>query len=147
MVVIEIPKDEKKEELLDSLVEHLEEIKEEAAEARRQGMDTAMADLLVHDFMPKVKLARVTYDKRDIAALKKQLSQIRHELDISKQGTEFDSALMRIQTAYDKIREEDYGEARKIYNGLRNVYVGLSGEMRRTIYKASLDLHRKLRKE
>jgi hypothetical protein len=144
MVVIEIPKDEKTEELLDSLVEHLAELKSELGEVRRQGMDASMVELLMMDFMPKVKLARTTYEQKDIDAVKKALAQIRHEIDLVKAGTDFDAALDKIQAAYDNIRAGKLSEARDIYIELRGVYSKLSGELRRIVYTASIDIHKRL---
>ena len=144
MVVIEIPKDEKTEEMLNSFLEHLTELKEEAGEIRRQGLDTTMLDLLMMDFLPKVKLARVTYEQKDIDNVRKALAQIRHEIDVVKEGTEFDAALRQIQTAYERIREGRNPEAQAIYVELREVYKKLSGEMRQIIYKAALDIHKRL---
>jgi hypothetical protein len=145
MVLIEIPKDEKIEDMLDALVEHLEELKQETSEIRKQGIDTTMVDLMMMDVLPKVKLARATYEQKDVDAVKKMLAQIRHEIDLAKTGTEFDDALKKIQDAYDKIREEKYADAQQIYLELREVYTKLSGEMRRIVYKASLDIHNRIR--
>ena len=99
MVHLEIQKDDKIEELLDSLAEHLAELKEEASGIRKQGVDTTMADLRIIDALPKIKLARATYEQKDIDAIKNVLAQIKHEIDEAKTGTEFDYALENIQNA------------------------------------------------
>ena len=144
MVVIELPKDEKMDEMLDLMAEHLTELKEEASEIRKQGMDTSMVDILMMDVLPKIRMAKVTYEKKDVDSVKKSLAQIRHEIDLVKSGTEFDAALKRIQEAYDDIRRDKCNEAREIYNELRGVYVLLPEDQRRIVYKAALDIHQRI---
>jgi dephospho-CoA kinase len=144
MVRIEIPKDEKTEELLDSLAEHLTELKEEASQIRKQGMDTTMLDLIMIDVPSKIRMARMTYEDKDVNEVKRSLGQIRHELDLIKTGTDFDDALQKIQTAYDKIREGDYQGATELYTKLRDVYKTLPEETRRIVFAASLDIHRRI---
>lgn len=144
MTVVEVPKDEKIEELLDSLAEHLKELKEEASELRKQGLDMKMADLIMIDIPPRINLARKTYEKSDIDNVKKLLGRVRHEMDIARSGTEFDHALKKIQEAYDHIRDERYSEASEIYRELRSLYKNLPEEMRRIVFVASLDIHKKI---
>ncbi len=144
MVLIELPKDEKKEELLDSLAEHLNELKEETSEIRRQGMDTSLVELRMIDVHPKIKMARTTYEQKDIDEVKRMLAQIRHEIDTVKTGTEFDQALKRIQEAYDHIRADRCSAAHKIYDDLRQVYPRLPEDQKRIIYKAALDIHKRI---
>jgi len=144
MVHLEIPKDEKTESLLDSLSEHLVELKEEASEIRKQGTDTTMLDLLLIDVPSKIKFARATYEQKDIDSIKNSLAKIRHEIDILKTGTDFDDILNKIETAYQNIREEKYRDASEIYNKLRDIYKSLPEEMRRIVYAASLDIHKKI---
>jgi hypothetical protein len=144
MVRIEIPKDEKTEELLNSLMEHLAELKEEASAVRKQGMDTTAVDLILIDIPSKVKFARTTYEQRDVNAVKRSLGQVRHELDQIKTGTEFDDSLQKIQTAYDKIREGDVKTATEVYSGLRGIYKNLPEDERRIVFAAALDIHRRI---
>ena len=144
MVVVEIPKDEKTDEMLDALAEHLNELKEETGEIRKQGMDTSMVELMMMDVMPKIKMAKVTYEQKDIDNVKKSLAQIRHEIDLVKSGTDFDDALKKIQDAYEDIRHDKCEEARQIYKDLRGVYPKLPEDQRRIVYKASLDIHRRI---
>ncbi|MEA3229940.1 MAG: type I-A CRISPR-associated protein Cas5a [archaeon] len=147
MVLVEMPKNEKVEELLDSLAEHLKELKDEASEVRKQGIDLTMVDLMVIDVPSRILLARKTYAQVDIDCVKNLLGKIRHEIDISKGGTEFDDALKKIQVAYEKIRHEKYEDASEIYAELRKVYKNLPEEMRRIIFVASLDIHKKLKQK
>lgn len=144
MVVLEIPKDEKTEELLNSLAEHLAELKEEASEIRKEGLDTSMVDIMMMDVLPKIKMARTTYDDKDIDSVKRSLAQIRHEIDLVKEGTRFDDALENIQRAYDHIRHDKCGEATKIYDELRKLYPKLPEDERKIVYKAALDIHRRI---
>lgn len=144
MVVVTIPKNETTEELLDSLSEHFLELKEEISELRKQGLDTKMIDLMLIDVNPKIKMARATYEPKDIDSVKKSLAMIRNEIDTVKTGTDFDAALASIQDAYDFIREGKYAEAQRIYSKLRDVYKKLPEEMRRIVYLASLDIHKRI---
>jgi hypothetical protein len=144
MVLVPIPKDEKIDDVLDSLAEHLTELKEETSELRKSGMDTKMVDLMMMDVLPKIKLARTTYEPKDIDSVKKSLAMIRNEIDSVKSGTDFDAALESIQHAYDYIREGKYAEAQQIYSKLRDVYKKLPEEMRKIVYVASLDIHKKI---
>ncbi|MBI5881474.1 hypothetical protein HZB90_05060 [archaeon] len=144
MVHIKIPKDEKIEELLDSMAEHLTEMKEEASQLRKQGLDTTMVDVIMIDVMPKIKFARTTYETKDVDEVKRLLAQIRHEIDIVKTGTDFDDALQKIEMAYDKIREGDNKTASELYDKLRQLYKTLPEEQRRIVYAVSLDIHKKL---
>ncbi|MBW2972565.1 hypothetical protein KY359_06015 [Candidatus Woesearchaeota archaeon] len=144
MVIIEMPKDEKTEAILDSMVEHLKELKDETSQIRRLGSDTSMVELMMIDLLPKVRLARTTYDQRDIDEVKRSLAQIRHEIDLVKEGTEFDAALKKIQDAYDDIRSGNIKDAVALYQDLRNVYAKLPEDQRRIVFKASLDIHRRI---
>ncbi|MBW2964501.1 hypothetical protein KY363_03500 [Candidatus Woesearchaeota archaeon] len=144
MVVIEIQKDEKKEQLIDSIMEHFKELQDEAGQLRREGKDTTTIDLMMMDVIPKSRFARVTYDEKDIDSLKRALGQIRHELDLIKSGTEFDVVIRKIQQAYDFIREGKLEDAEQAYKELRETYKSLSGELKNIVYKASLDIHKKL---
>ena len=146
MVQIKIEKDERIEEKLDALMEHLGELKEEASELRKQGMDLSMADLKMIDVPSRVNLARKTYAQSDIDAVTKALAQIKNEIDEVKSGTKFDEALKKIEDAYQQIREEKYDEANETYAELKTIYSGLSGDLRKIIFKASLDIHKKLTK-
>ncbi|MBN1543983.1 hypothetical protein JW898_00810 [Candidatus Woesearchaeota archaeon] len=144
MVVVKLPKDEKIESLLESLLEHLSELKEEASEIRKQGMDTAVVDLMMTDILPKIKFARTTYDDADVGAVKRSLAQIRHEIDLIRTGTEFDAALVKIQDAYNDIRGGKLADATSTYLQLREVYPKLPEDLRRIVYKAALDIHRRI---
>ena len=144
MVVLELPKDEKTDELLESLMDHFNELKEEASEIRKEGYDTTMADVLMIDVVPRVKYAKVTYEEKDVNIVKKLLAQIRHELDVIKSGTEFDDALKKIQDAYDNIRHDKCADAKDIYMQLREIYPKLPEDQRRIVYKASLDIHNRI---
>jgi hypothetical protein len=144
MVIVEIPKDEKTEDMLDSFIEHFKELKDEVSEIRKQGLDTSLVDLMMMDFLPKVKLARATYEDKDIDQLKRQLAQIRHEIDIIKSGTEFDEALQKIKDAYDKIRAEKYADAHQLYAEIQKIYNNLPEDSRRVVYKAALDIRQKI---
>jgi len=146
MVIVEMPKDEKTDEILDSLTEHLTELKSETSELRKKGLDTKMIDLLMMDVLPKIRLARTTYEEKDVDSVKKSLAMIRNEIDSVQAGTDFDAALESIQNAYEFIREGNYPEALKIYLKLRDVYKKLPEEMRRIVYVASLDIHKKILK-
>lgn len=144
MVVIEIQKDEKTEQIIDSLLDHFKELQDEASELRKQGTDTTIIDIIMIDVIPKSKLARTTYEQKDIESLKKSLAQIRHELDLAKSGTEFDAVIQKIQDAYEDIRQGKRADAEQAYKELRETYKKLSGELKNIVYRASLDIHRKL---
>jgi dephospho-CoA kinase len=146
MVIVEIPKDEKTDEILDSLTEHLTELKSETSELRKKGLDTKMIELMMIDVLPKIRLARTTYEQKDVDSVKKSLAMIRDEIDSVQVGTDFDAALESIQNAYEFIREGNYPEALKIYLKLRDVYKKLPEEMRKIVYVASLDIHKKIMK-
>lgn len=141
MVKIVMPKDLKTEDVLDSMKEHLEELKSEASELRKMGKDTVMADMLFADVLPKIKLARATYDQKDVDAVKSVMAKIRHELDIAKEGTEFDYVLERIQKACDYLREGKRSEARECYNDLKKVYGTLPEDLKKIVYSISLEIH------
>ena len=144
MVKIEIPRDEKLDDMLESLEEHLKEMKEEASELRKQGKDTTMVDLMMIDILPRIRMAKITNDKRDVDAVKRLLARIHNEIDELKTGTEFDAALSKIQKAYDSIRDGKYYDAWQRYTEIRKLYRKLPEDLRRIIYVASLDIHQKL---
>ncbi len=146
MVVIEIPRDEKKEELLGELLEHLNQFKEENSELRKKGHDTKMVDLLMMDIPARVRLARVAYDESEIEAIKKGLAQIRHELDSVKEGTEFDEALLKLMMANEHLRHGRVRDAQLSYRELQKVYGVLPEDLKKVLYKAAYDLHKKIDK-
>ncbi|HII71487.1 TPA: hypothetical protein HA265_01905 [Candidatus Woesearchaeota archaeon] len=147
MVVLKLPKDEKKEELLDSFMDHLNELKEEASGLRKTGYDTKMVDIMMVDVPSYVKLARATYLQSDIDKVKSQLAQIRHELDLVKTGNDFDEALERIKETYELLRNGKKKDAAAKYRQLTKIYKNLPEDLRKTLYKASFELHSQLQKQ
>ena len=144
MVIMQLPKNEKKEEMLDSFLEHLNELKAEVSEIRKAGYDTTMVDLMMIDVPSYVKLARVTYEPGDFDRIKKGLAEIRHELDLVKTGTEFEDALEKLHLTFDLYREGKIKEARQKYKELTTVYKSLPEDLRKTLFKASFEIHKKL---
>lgn len=142
MVHLKIPVDEKVEELLESLQDHMAEMKEEITELRRGGQDTSIIDILIMDVIPKIKFARATGDERDIASVKKLLGRIRYEIDQVKDGTEFDEVLNKIESACEKIRQEKYHDALKDYARIQELYGKLDPELKRVIYLISIKIHK-----
>ncbi|MBW2997821.1 hypothetical protein KY349_05770 [Candidatus Woesearchaeota archaeon] len=144
MVRIEIPRDEKLDDMIDSLEDHLKEMKDEVSELRRQGIDTTIVDMMMMDILPKVRMAKITNDQQDVDAVKRLLARMHNEVDELKTGTEFDEALKKIQSAYDSIRGGKYRDAWERYTELRGLYKKLPEDLRRIVYVASLDIHQKL---
>ncbi|MBW2968219.1 hypothetical protein KY362_07070 [Candidatus Woesearchaeota archaeon] len=144
MVHLELPKDVKIDEMLESFQDHFAELKEEASALRKTGVDTSMADILMVDVMPKIKLARATYEQSDVESVRGMLAKIRHELDVAKDGTDFDFVLEKIQKACECIRQGRYGEASEHYAEVRKLYAKLPEDLKQIVFGISLKIHKDL---
>jgi hypothetical protein len=146
MVTIEKPVDEKIEEELQTLDDEFQELKSSMSYIRKQGKDTANVEILCLDFAPRLRMARVTYEKKDIDALRGLLLEIRQELKESDEGSIFSHCIEQIKEAYEKIRSGDKAGAAQLYSQVVQMYKDLPDDMRRSLYIACLELKKRIEK-
>jgi hypothetical protein len=76
---------EKEEDLhqakISNLSEKLKELKANISDARREGKDPLIADLMLRNVNAKIKMAEVTHDKRDFDEVEKILKRAESELE------------------------------------------------------------------
>ncbi|RMF55797.1 hypothetical protein D6745_01105 [Candidatus Woesearchaeota archaeon] len=145
MVVIKIPKDDEIEAELQELKDQFKEIKEEMSALRKMGKEIPEAENLALTFQPRMKIASVTYDRRDITKLKELLIEIRVELNAAKRGSDFDHILSAIREAYEFIRQKKFSEAKEKYKYIMEKYKEIDSDSRSLVYEACVDIHHKLK--
>jgi len=86
--------DEKEEELhqakISNLNEKLKELKGRISEARKEGKDPLIADLMLRNVNAKIKMAEATQDKRDFEEVEKILKRAESELEEALKEEELD---------------------------------------------------------
>ncbi len=146
MVVVNRPDDEKVEAELQSLADEFQELKARMSDLRKNGKDTRIAELMALDFTPRLRMAKVTYESKDINKIKQLLQDITTELKEAEEGSEFDHAMELIREAYEYIREGKLMEASVAYSAIVRLYKKMPGDLKRTLYLAGLDIKAKLEK-
>ena len=132
MVVVQRPVDESVENELQALDDKFQELKSELGDVRRKGRDTGLAEILTIDFAPKLKMAKATYDRKDIDELKQILDDIKKEIDLVNNGSDFEHV------------DEMIKEAMILYPKITKIYKELPKDLQRTIYRACLDLNNRI---
>ena len=86
--------DEKEEDLhqakIYALSEKLKELKARISDARKEGKDPLIADLVLRNVNAKIKMAEVTHDKRDFDEVEKILKRAESELEEALKEEELD---------------------------------------------------------
>jgi len=144
MVVVQRPVDESVENELQALDDKFQELKSELGDVRRKGRDTGLAEILTIDFAPKLKMAKATYDRKDIDELKQILDDIKKEIDLVNNGSDFEHVDEMIKEAYQFLREDKVKEAMILYPKITKIYKELPKDLQRTIYRACLDLNNRI---
>lgn len=73
-----------------TLSEKLKELKARISDARREGKDPLIADLVLRNVNAKIKMAEVTHDKRDFDEVEKILKRAESELEEALKEEELD---------------------------------------------------------
>jgi uncharacterized protein YjgD (DUF1641 family) len=147
MVVVKRKVNEKYEERLSNLKDRFQELKEEVSELRKKGFNTEIVEVLLYDFAPRIKMAKVTYDEFDIERINNLFKNIEEELEIVKNGSDFTNVLKGIEEAYEMLRTDKYSEASKKYHEIIEKYKKLPQDQKRFVYVPSMDLWKKIRKK
>jgi len=146
MVVIQREINDTIENEIEKLNETFLDLKNRASEVRKQGKDTFMLDITMIDFLPKLKMAKNTYDKKDLLVAKKIIENIKKELEIIEKGSNFDHIKELISDAFEKIRHEKFKEAKLIYRAIIKIYKILSKDEQKVFYKACFEIKSRLEK-
>jgi hypothetical protein len=146
MVIIKVPIDEEMEDKLQALDDEFQELKAKISELRKKGKDTTIPELMILDFMPKLKMARATYDREDLAKLRIFIGNLKDEIRKSEEGTDFKKALSKIKDSYEYLRNNEVKEASDLYIEIRKLYSGLSPDLKRTLCSACFDLRERIEK-
>lgn len=144
MVLVKMPVNEALENELSSYEEKGAELKQKMSELTKEGKDTSIMRIKFADLSPAIRMARATYDEKDVAKVRSIVEDLEKELEIAEHGSDFDNALALIKSAYEDIREGRRAEAAKKYSQITEYYKRLSGELKRAVYVACLDIHKRL---
>ena len=144
MVVVNIPVDEEMEKKLGELDDRLNNFKFTLSEARKKGFFTFFADQLMYNYIPLVKMVRVTYDPNDLQKIDDLITLAEKEIEAAKEGSDFDKAMSDIRDIFNLLREGKFDEAETMYSHLRRYYEKLPEDERRLLYKACNEIHRKI---
>ncbi|MFH1511568.1 MAG: hypothetical protein ABIF10_07810 [Candidatus Woesearchaeota archaeon] len=91
-----------------SLTEHLQTIKERVTEARKNGMDTKIVDIMMCNVMPKIMIAQATLQQADIDTAKRSLGEIENEMRHLTREEDFDTSLQKIaESERERIAKEE----------------------------------------
>jgi len=146
MVVVTRPVDESIENELQALDDEFQELKTKLSDVRKKGRDTSLAEILTIDFTPKLKMAKATYDRKDIDELRHILDDIKKEIDLADNGSDFEHIDEMIKEAYQFLREGKIKEAKILYPKITKIYKLLDKDLQRTVYSACLDLNDRIEK-
>lgn len=146
MVLIQKQVDDKAEAEIQKLEDHFQELKEKISVLRRNGIDTSMPELLISEFAPRVKMARVAYEKDDIHRIKKLLTDLENETALAEKGSDFSSFMQMLYSANDLIRDNKIAKAEELYSKLSNTYKLLPKDLQRLVYAACADMRQRLDK-
>ena len=146
MVVVQRKVNETLENTLQELEDLFQELKSRTSELRKEGKDTGIAEILMLDFYPNVKMAKATYKDEDVGKIKKLLSDIKDELDEAENGTDFNHTLELIKDAYEYLRTGKLKEASLAYSAITKEYKKLPEEFKRLTYYACTDIKKKIEK-
>lgn len=144
MVSIQLPVDEKIEAELQALDDRFQELKARMSEVRKKGKDTSIAEMLALDFTPKLRMARVTYEREDVKKIELLLKQIEDELQEAQEGSVFNQSTEKLEQAYEALRQGNPGEAHALYADIIAHYKELPKDMQRLIYPACAELRKRL---
>ncbi len=105
--------DEREEEAhktqLAILKERLNELKSRVSEARKEGKDPFMADLVLRNVNAKIKMAEVTHNKYDFETVERILNKAELELEEALKEEEF-NVKKEIETRFRQERAKEAGK-------------------------------------
>jgi uncharacterized protein YecT (DUF1311 family) len=108
---------EKEEDLhqakIANLNEKLKELKARISDARKEGKDPFIADLVLRNVNAKIKMAEVTHDKRDFDEVEKILKRAESELEEALKEEELDIK----KEVNEKLRHDIAKETGKVIDG------------------------------
>ncbi|MBU0979333.1 MAG: hypothetical protein KJ709_00875 [Nanoarchaeota archaeon] len=137
------PTDEKIEDKLVEYRDALQDLKLEISEIRRDGYDTSILDLKVVEVEPQIKMARVTYEKKDIEKVQEKLDGIKKEMKTTKEGDPFKRIMDLIEQCFDDLRNDKKGDAISKWKDIQEIYRILPKDLQRTVFRACLELRRR----
>jgi hypothetical protein len=143
-MIVKRPVNEDIENKLNSYKDTFLELKQEISEIRREGKDTSIIELLVYEVEPLIKMARATYEDRDIVKVGAKLDEIRNEMTVAKEGEPFVKMQALIQKAFAFLRDDKRDEAAKLWAEIQGIYTTLPKDLQKTVYKACLELHKRV---
>lgn len=144
MVHIALPVDEKIDAELQELDDKFQEIKAQMSEIRKKGKDTSIAETLALDFLPKLRMAKVTYEREDVIKIQQLLKDIQAELKEAQEGSLFKQITEKLEDAYESLRQGKPDEANSLYTDIISHYKELPKDMQRLVYSACAELRKRL---
>lgn len=144
MVVITVPVNDELEKQLVRCQEKFNDLKVEASDVRKNGRDTFFFDTKMLDFPSLMKLAYATWDPVDVERVKHLITDLKHELELAKDGEPFEHALHLLSECTLACGRDDLPKARALYTMLSDIYRHLSKEERLLIMDACVALRARL---
>ena len=144
-MIIKRPENEHVESALNGFHDTLLELRQEVSELRRSGKQTDILDLRLMEVEPLIKMARATYEDRDVDKVAQALQRIVDEMLIVKQGDPFQRIQALIAETYQLLREGNQALAAKNWEEMQALYSQLPKDLQKTVYRACMDIQAKVR--
>lgn len=78
------------------LKEHLQNLKERISQARKQGMDTKLVEIKIVNIQPKIQMAQVTGQKKELRIVSALLGDVEQEMKHLRREHRFEDILKRV---------------------------------------------------
>ncbi|MBR9699502.1 hypothetical protein GOV09_03550 [Candidatus Woesearchaeota archaeon] len=137
-------KKEEIEEKIDELKDKFQELQQSVSVLRKEGKDTAIAELMVLDIPSKIKTASLTQEEHDIKRAKHLLKDIKNEIDDLSKGSDFDRINVLIKECFEHLRNNEKKPAKDNYHEIMQRYRLLPKELKQTVFSACKGLRERL---
>ncbi len=135
--------DEKIEKEIDKLKDSYIEVQGTVSNLRKKGKNTEIAEILLIDIPAKIKMVGITQDIKDVGLTERAIEKIKNEINDIVNGSDFDHINELIQESFEHLRKGEKQLAINKYSQIMSLYKLLTGDLKKTVYRAC----KKLRKD
>lgn len=144
MLPFEIPDDVDVEEKLVFYKKNYDELRNIVLELVKKNKDTEYIEILLNNFDPLLKAARINYSEEAMDKINELLSKILEEISELLEGSDFQNSLNLVSECYDLLKKEDLDLVEKKYLELNRYYKKLNKDFQKLLYRACLDINSKI---
>jgi len=143
-MIIKRPENEKIESALVGFHEKFIELRGEVSELRRMGKETGILDLRLMEVEPLIKMAKATYEDKDVGKVGQAVQRIVDEINLVKTGDPFQQIQALITDTYQLLRQGNKALAAKNWPRIQELYSVIPKDLQKTVYRACFDLREKV---